>query len=190
MHGLRSAVTASLLLGLPVGSLAEAQRPPTIGSRVPGFEATSLDGTRVSLDESMRASRPVVVLFLSTVCPYANYFAGRIDRLAETYAGRVQVVGVNSNAYESLAEVKEHLQERGFDFPMVKDDDQAIADRLGATRTPEAYLIDAEGRLRYHGWVLSKQESPDLERAIEAVLAGRAVRRPVTKAFGCAIDRP
>ncbi len=48
-------------------------------------------------------------------------------------------------------------------------------------------MIDSSGRLRYRGRVMSKQESPELKRAIEAVLGGRTVRNPETKAFGCAI---
>ena len=47
--------------------------------------------------------------------------------------------------------------------------------------------MDGSGRLRYRGRVMSKQESPELRRALEAVLEGRPVRTPVTKAFGCAI---
>jgi len=86
-------------------------------------------------------------------------------------------------------EIIEHARERGFAFPMIKDEGHVMADRLGADRTPEAFLVDATGRLRYRGWVKSKQGSPDLQRALDAVLEGRPVRRPVTKAFGCAVDR-
>ena len=42
---------------------------------------------------------------------------------------------------------------------------------------------------RYRGWIKSKQESPDLQRAIDDVLEGRPVRRPETRTFGCAVDR-
>lgn len=83
----------------------------------------------------------------------------------------------------------EHLRESGFSFPMLKDERHVIADQFGATRTPEAFLVDSAGRLRYRGWVKSKQGSPDLQHAIDAVLDRRPVRRPVTKAFGCAVDR-
>jgi len=76
----------------------------------------------------------------------------------------------------------------GYAFPMIKDERHAIADRLGARATPEALLVDSEGKLRYRGWVKSRQESPDLQHALDAALEGRPVRRPETKAFGCAID--
>ena len=162
----------------------------SIGDELPDFEGLSLEGERVSLQAGLADHKAVVVLFISTICPYANYFAGHIRELADRYGAQgVLFIGVNSNNWESREEVAEHARERGFLFPMIKDEGHAIADRLGADRTPEAFLIDASGRLRYRGWIKSKQESPDLKRAIEAVLQGERVRRPRTKAFGCAVDR-
>ena len=161
-----------------------------IGQPLPGFEATSLSGQAFSLETAIREHKAVVVLFTSTVCPYANYFASHVRELSETYGPRgVLFVGVNSNNWESRQEILDHMRERGFAFPMIKDEGHVIADRLGADRTPEAFLVDSTGRLRYRGWVKSKQESPDLQHALDAVLEGRPVRRPVTKAFGCAVDR-
>lgn len=162
----------------------------SIGGVLPAFEGLSIEGRPVSLRAGLTDHKAVVVLFLSTVCPYANYFAGHIRELSEDYAPRgVLFIGINSNNWESREEVAAHARERGFRFPMIKDEGHTIADRLGADRTPEAFLVDASGRLRYRGWVKSRQESPDLKRAIEAVLEGRSVRRASTKAFGCAVDR-
>src|SRR5262249_44827384 len=53
---------------------------------------------------------------------------------------------------------------RRFGFAMIKEEGHVVADRLGADRTPEAFLVDAQGTLRYRGWVKSKQDSPDLKR--------------------------
>jgi peroxiredoxin len=173
--------------GWPLPSPASAT---AIGDVPHDFEGLSLEGRPVSLPASLADHKAVVVLFLSTVCPYANYFAGHIRDLADSYGPRgVLFIGVNSNNWESREEVAEHARERGFRFPMLKDEGHPIADRLGADRTPEAFLVDASGRLRYRGWVKSKQESPDLRKALESVLEGRPVRRPRTKAFGCAVDR-
>jgi len=183
---------AFALAGLLQGAAAAAapEEPPAIGASVPDFEATTLEGQTVSLRSALEGHKVVIVLFLSTVCPYANYFASHVRELSESYGPRgVLFVGVNSNNWESRQEIIDHARERGFVFPMIKDERHVIADRLGADRTPEAFLVDATGRLRYRGWVKSKQESPDLQRALDAVLEGRPVRRAVTKAFGCAVDR-
>jgi peroxiredoxin len=186
--GVITGVLALLLAG--GAARGGAQQPPGIGEPVPAFDTTSLDGERVSLAEAVAGRKAVVVLFLSTVCPYANYFGDHIRELDERYGPRgVVFIGVNSNGWESSDEVVEHARKRGFAFAMVKDEDHALARLLGARATPEAFLIDAGGRLRYRGWVKSRQESPDLQRAIDDVLGSRRVRRPETKAFGCAVDR-
>lgn len=183
-----AAAACSALLAL--GAMAPPAAASGIGAPMPDFTATSLDGTRISLAEAAKAHKAVVVLFLSTVCPYANFFAGHLRDLDARYGPRgVMLIGVNSNQYESEQDMRDNAREHGQKFPLVRDEGARIADLLGAARTPEAFLIGADGRLRYHGWVQSKLRSPDLERAIEATLAGERVPRRETKAFGCAIDR-
>jgi peroxiredoxin len=190
---MRALPLVTLLFGLLLPVDAGAEHPagaPEIGGPVPDFEATSLEGQAVSLGAALDGHKAVVVIFLSTVCPYVNHFAGHLQQLDEVYRPRgVLLIGVNSNNWESRTEVAEHARERGFAFPIVKDERHEIANLLGAARTPEAFLIDSAGRLRYRGWVKSKQESPDLQRALDAVLQGGRVARPVTRSFGCAIDR-
>jgi len=182
------ALVASLLATGRAG--AGAARPVDIGQPLPAFEATALSGQAFSLETALRDHKAIVVLFLSTVCPYARYFASHVRELDERYGPRgVLFVGVNPNRWETKDEVAEQAQKDGYGFPMIKDEHHVIADLLGARATPEAFLVDSEGRLRYRGWVKSRQESPDLQRALDDVLAGRAVRKPETKAFGCAVDR-
>jgi peroxiredoxin len=191
--GLRAAGGAALVLALLVAHGARADvvpEPPRIGATILDFEATSLQGEPVSLKAAVARHQTVVVLFLSSVCPYVKYFASHLRELHERYGPRgVLFVGVDSNRWETKDEVAELAQQRGFAFPMIKDEGHAIADLLGARATPEAFLVDSEGRLRYRGWVKSRQESPDLQHALDAVLEGRPVRRSETKAFGCAVDR-
>ena len=178
-------------MGRMLCALALAAPALGLGQPAPDFSATALDGTRVSLGQAVRSHRAVVVLFLSTVCPYANYFADHVAELDRTYGPKgVLFVGVNSNQFETAEEMIESARDRGHVFPIVRDGDASIANLFGARRTPEAFLLDAEGRLRYHGWVRSKLLSPDLQRALDAVLEGKSVRLAETKPFGCAIDRP
>ena len=178
-----------LLMARSAGADAVPEAPQ-VGAAVPDFAATFLQGAAFSLHQELGGHKAVVVLFLSTMCPYAKYFAAHLRELDERYGPQgVLFIGVNSNDWESADDVIEHARKMGFNFQMVKDESHAIAGRLGATATPEAFLVDASGRLRYRGWIKSKQESPDLQRAIDAVLEGRPVRRSETKTFGCAVDR-
>jgi peroxiredoxin len=181
----------SLALTQPAAASADpAPEPLRIGGAIPAFEATTVEGQALSLKSALEGHKAVVFLFLSTVCPYAKYFASHVRELDERYGPRgVLFVGVNPNRWESKDELLEYARRSGYAFPMIKDDKRAIAALLGASATPEAFLVDSEGNLRYRGWVKSRQESPDLQRAIDDVLEGRPVRRPQTKAFGCAVDR-
>jgi peroxiredoxin len=178
------------LLALCAVSLAGPAQAAKIGAPVPDFAATALDGTPVSLVEATKAHKAVVVLFLSAFCPYANLFGDHIRQLEETYGPRgVLFVGVVSNQFETPDDVSGSAREHGYSFPLIRDERAEIADRLGAGRTPEAFVVGPDGKLRYHGWVQSKLRSPDLQRALEAILSGKRVRLAETRAFGCAIDR-
>lgn len=186
----RSFLGAAAALLAPRTVRAAPGRALEIGQVVPPFEAASVQGELISIERAAQGHRAVAVIFTSTVCPYANSFASHLRDLSLAYEPRgVLFLGVNTNSWESLGDITDSVREHGFKFPMVKDERHVIAEAFGATRTPEAFLLDSTGQLRYRGWVKSKQGSPDLQRAIDAILAGRSIRRPVTKAFGCAVDR-
>ena len=128
-------------------------------------------------------------MFLSTVCLYARSFGPHLQNLQQRCGEGVLIVGVNSNRTETAEEARADARRRGLTFPIVKDDDFPVADALGARVTPESFLIDAAGRLRYRGRVRSKVGQDDLKNAVDDVMAGRDVKVPVAKAFGCALQR-
>jgi len=106
----------------------------------------------------------------------------------------INVIGINANSTEPAAEVKSHAAEKGLKFAILKDDGNKIADRLGANHTPEAYVIDASGKLVYHGRIDNAQNtanitSNDLRDTLDAILAGKPVAKTTSMAFGCSIKR-
>jgi peroxiredoxin len=180
-----AALAGSFLLSVPavVGGLE-------IGEVAPDFGMTTLEGRRFSLAEAEKSHSGVVILFLSTICPYSNYYNDLIRDMAAEFAKRsVLFVGVNSGKLETIDEVRAHAREHGHVFDIIKDSDSRIAELLDARRTPEVFLVDSRGTLRYHGRIASKISSPDLKNALESFLAGRPIRPAETKAFGCTIPR-
>lgn len=162
----------------------------SVGAVAPDFSATTLDGKHFSLAEAEKAHSAVVVVFLSTICPYSNYYNDLLRDMATEFGKKgVVFVGVNSGRLETVEEIRTHARAHGHAFDIIKDADDRIADLLDAQRTPEAFLFDQQGTLRYHGRIASKISSPDLKVAIEALLEGRPIRPAETKAFGCAIPR-
>jgi peroxiredoxin len=183
----RSVSAAAALLALALAAPAEAL---DIGKVAPDFHLRALDGREVSLADAEKTHRAVVVLFISTICPYSNYYNDLIRDLATEFDRKgVLFIGVNSGRIETAEEAKAHALEHGHLFPIAKDPQGRVAELLGARRTPEVFVLDHQGRLRYHGRVASKISSPDLKNALDALLQGRPIKPAETKAFGCAIPR-
>jgi len=136
-----------------------------------------------------------VVLFISTICPMSNSYNTRMIDLYRNYSSKVvKFVFVNANQNESAEQVAEHARRAGFPFPVYRDPGNKVADRFGSQSTPETYLVDGAGKVRYHGRIDDAQNQArvrvnSLRLAIDAVLAGGEVASPETKAFGCTIKR-
>jgi peroxiredoxin len=161
-----------------------------IGGVAADFEVSTVDGQRFSLSKSEKDHAAVVVLFVSTLCPYSNYYDDLLRDMAARYGSRgVVFVGINSSRVETLDEIREHARRHGHTFPIVRDGDGKLAELFDARRTPEVFLLDGGGKLRYRGRIASKISSPDLQNALDQLLAGRDVKPAETKAFGCAIPR-
>ena len=172
----------------------DAKASVAIGAVAPDFTLPDADGKQHSL-ASLKGKSATVIIFVATKCPISNAYNERMAKLAADYRARgVNVVGINPNSTEPADEVKRHAAENGLTFPILKDAGNRIADRYNAQVTPEAYLLDASGKLVYRGRIDNSRNgdsitSTELRDAIEAVLAGRPVEKSEVKAFGCSIKR-
>jgi len=178
------------------GARAEGEVPvaPAIGSTIDDFTLPDVDNKDHSL-KSLAGKNGTVLLFIAVQCPVSNAYNERMEKLAEDYKAKgINIVGINSNVAEDAAAVKAHAAEHKLSFPILKDSGNKIADRFGAAVTPEAYFIDANNKLLYHGRIDNSRnpaqiESNDLRNALDAALAGKAVEKTEAKAFGCSIKR-
>jgi peroxiredoxin len=193
---MRPARTSLLLAGALALSGALLAAAPQVGVPAPQFTLTTLDGKSFSLAEAARSHKAVVVMFIATKCPYSNAYNDRMRDMAAAYEKEgVLFAGVNSNKSEPADEVIAHAKKHGLVFPIMKDPDNKVADLYDARHTPEIFVVDPDGKLRYHGRIdensddASKVTSPDLKNALDAMLGGRAIAKAETKAFGCSIKR-
>jgi peroxiredoxin len=143
--------------------------------------------------------KAIVVVFLGTECPLAKLYGSRLAEMSARYADEgVQFVGINSNQQDSLEEIGHYARSQKIEFPLLKDPGNQVADRFGALRTPEAFVLDGDHVVRYRGriddqfgvgFARGKSTSNDLANAIEEVIAGKPVSQAATKAVGCIIGR-
>jgi len=168
--------------------------PPAIGSAIEDFTLPDADGVNHSL-KSLMGKKGAVIIFVATKCPVSNAYNDRMEKVYEDYQAKgINIIGINANSTEPAAEVKSHAAEKGLKFAILKDDGNKIADRLGANHTAEAYVIEASGKLVYHGRIDNAQNpanitSNDLRDTLDAILAGKPVPKTTSMAFGCSIKR-
>lgn len=162
------------------------------GRSAPDFSLRDLDqGVHRLSDEH---GRVVVLNFWSAVCPWSRRADEALGPMLEAWAERVAYWPIASNADETLEVIRKAASERG--LPLVlRDADHRIADAYGAVSTPQFFVIDPDGSLRYSGAlddVTFRKRTPSrayLTEAVEAVLAGRDPEIHQTAAYGCALVR-
>ena len=157
------------------------------------------DGRVVELKAPERGAS--ILIFYSSECPISNGYSPTLNQIAAGFpADRVRFVGVCVDPDLSNAEVTAHAKDFGLKFPVLHDPDGSLGKRLGATITPEAFVVDTNGKVRYYGRIddlypeRGKQnahpETHELKDAVTDVLAGREVKVKHTIAVGCPIPEP
>ena len=202
MRTMKMMLVVTALAGLTAAMAGDmmAKGPIAIGSTAPMADAKlkNVDGNMLSIADA-KGAKGTLVLFSCNHCPFVIAWEDRIVALgnAAQTAG-VGVIQINSNdpsahAEDGFDEMVTRAKEKGMKFPYVVDGTSGIAKAFGATRTPEAFLFDASGKLVYHGTIDDNAQDADkvketyLKNAIEAVSSGKTPSVKETKAIGCGI---
>lgn len=161
---------------------------------VENFTLKDVNNKQHSLTD-YKSSKAIVLMFIATQCPVSNAYNERMVQLYKDYASKgIAFIGINSNKQEDIEEINQHAKEHGFEFPILKDWKNVVADKLGASVTPEIYVLNSKFEILYHGRIddsrrESAVNSKDLRNALDAILAGKTIQVTETKAFGCTIKR-
>jgi peroxiredoxin len=161
------------------------------------FSLPGVDGQTHTLKE-MAGSSAVVLLFMSNHCPYVAAWEDRIIGIAREYRDRgVRFLAISSNDVsrypkDGPEEMSRRALDAAYPFPYLFDEDGTVATAFGATRTPQAFVLDGSMRLKYRGAVDSSWDEDEdreeyLRSALDAILSARPVEVPETPPVGCPI---
>jgi peroxiredoxin len=198
-------ITAMLIV--PATAIAgEYNAVMNIGDPLPAFDnlPTTDDGTLSSADLTESV---VVLVSLANHCPWVKGMDKGLVELVDQFKGQdVRVVGfaVNLREDDRLPAMKKHAANNGYNFTYVFDESQELGRKLGATRTPEYFVFNADRELVYMGLLTNSParvtrsgeisfingEPKDfyVADAITATLAGEAVDPAETRAHGCSVE--
>ena len=163
-----------------------------IGDQAPEFTLPDTEGE----DQSLQT--PAVVVFTCNHCPYALAWHDRLVQAAVDYCGKVSFYAINPNDAEryprdSPDAMRERVQaDGGWPMPYLYDESQEVARAYGAKTTPDVFVVDSGGALRYRGAPDADHKDPSLDagwlrEALDQMLAGEDVARPETDPVGCSV---
>lgn len=145
---------------------------------------------------AIKQAKAVVYIYTDTTCPIANFYQPTLRRLAQKYASKnVLFFQVHPDPDRTVVELESHTKDFEVVSPVILDPTQNLARLHRAKVTPEAHVYSPDGKCRYRGRIddtyttygkrRPKPTTHDLDEALAAVLAGKKVATPVTKAIGC-----
>jgi peroxiredoxin len=167
----------------------------SIGEPAPPFELPDTEGGRHRLEDSASAT---VVVFTCNHCPYALAWHDRIVATARDYEDRgVRFLAINSNdasryPRDSFEAMRERVRSEDWPLPYLHDESQEVASAWGAKVTPDVFVLDSDGRLRYRGAPDGDYSDPSqsatwLREALDTVLSGSDPDPSETEPVGCSI---
>jgi len=168
-----------------------------IGDKAPEFTLPDTTGKEHSLADY--PGKVVAVIFSCNHCPYVRAWEDRMVDIQADYADKnVHILAINSNdartyPADSYTNMKRRVEEKGFNFPYLRDETQDVARMFGAERTPEVFLFNEDDILAYHGAIDDNYDNPEgvgehyLRDALDALLSGSSPDPVETKPVGCTI---
>lgn len=179
-----------------------ARTPSTmlpLGTSAPAFSLPNIDGKTVSLGD-FRDAPALLVMFICNHCPFVKHVADELAKLGRDYQAQgAAVVAISSNDVgnhpdDSPAKMRDEAQQRGYTFPYLYDETQAVAKAYHAACTPDFFLFDKQQKLVYRGQLDDSRPQSglpvtgrDLRHALDAVLAGKPVNPEQRASLGCNI---
>lgn len=169
-----------------------------VGETAPDFTLPTIDGTDVHLAKELASHKAVVVMFICNHCPYVKAYIPRLVSLQSEFASQVRFIAICANDAESYPDdsfdrMKEVAGEWGLNLPYAQDATQDVARAFGAQRTPEVFVLDAQGVCRYEGGIDDNYQDAaavkrrPLHAALSALVAGENVTETTCHAIGCTI---
>jgi len=193
---LLTGISLSCLLCLSLTARGEGEK-----SRGPfplnGLKLVDITG---AVHEPAKSARTVAAVFVyvDTTCPIANFYQPSLRRLARTFEPRgIRFFQLHPDPDGEKGELTRHAGEFEVISPVILDNKQHYARLHKAKVTPEAHVYLRDGTCVYRGRIddtyatygkrRPEPTTRDLEAAINAILSGKKVANPVTRAIGCQI---
>lgn len=170
-----------------------------VGDTIEDFQLKNIDSKMVSLSD-YKDAKGFIIIFTCNMCPYSVANEDRINALDAKYKTKgYPVIAINPNDPEaskgdSFEDMIVRAKEKGFTFPYLFDEGQAVYPKFGASKTPHVYIVSKPNmKVEYIGAIDNSSRNPDavtekyVENTVDELLAGKKPSKTETRAIGCSI---
>lgn len=177
-------------------------KPVAVGQAAPDFTLTDINGEEHTLSEYTADGQTVVLEWFSPACPfvkkhYRDDTMTMINIQKDMKDEDIVWIRINSakssHPYGNLDNNKEAAEKWGITTPLLMDSTGEVGKAYGAKRTPEMYIVDAQGVLAYHGAIDNRSDAAApgdinyVKNALQEIVAGETVSVTTSKAYGCSV---
>jgi thiol-disulfide isomerase/thioredoxin len=106
------------------------------------YRSTDLNTQPLDIDYKFKENKPILLHFWATWCPTCKLEASNIQALSKDY--EVLTIAVNSG---SNKDIKEYMDENGFDFRFINDYDGLFAQNFNISAYPTTFIYDKNKNL-------------------------------------------
>lgn len=115
------------------------------GVQAPDFTGELIDGTSITLSELQ--GKPVIINFWATWCGPCVKEMPAFERLKDDFGDKIGIIAVNCG--DDAGTVKDFVEENGYTFPVVLDEEYSISMLYPTNSIPYTVVVDAEGKVTH-----------------------------------------
>lgn len=172
-----------------------------VGDEIKDFSLRNISGKLYSLG-SFPSAKGFILVFTSNYCPFSKSYEDRLVATERRFTSQsYPMILINPNDPEAYQEdnqenISARAKEKGWVFPILRDEKQALARAFGVTRLPQVFVIQKTGNkyfLKYSGAIDDNPQDAAgisttyLDDAVKSLLDNKPIIVSQTKPVGCAI---
>ena len=170
-----------------------------LGTAAPDFSLPTPSGDQVRIAD-FEGSAGLVIAFICNHCPFVKLIREGLADFAREYSAQgIEMVAINSNDFANYSgdapeKMQDEINEFGYTFPYVYDENQDVAKAYRAACTPDFYLFNADRKLVYRGRFDGATPGngvavtgEELRAAADALLEGNPLAAEQVPSIGCNI---
>ena len=182
-----------------IGCSREEKKTIAVNGELESITLKSLDGKTFSVHELVAGHHSSVFYFLMPGCPMCESYSLSINKLDKKFSGQgISFFGIFASEYYSDEEINAYRNNFKIGIPFYRDVDSRLAHTLGASVTPEVFVLDSTATVLYKGSIdnlayatgKTRMEATEffLNDALENIVSGKPLAVKETVAYGCIIE--